>query len=413
MTLSCYTRLSIVLCLGLSLVSCNENEQPKSQPPVRNTFLQSLQGGTVTYAPNANVSGQMTPAGPRNELSLPGASLTPVTAQQQQQQSQEPPLQIPSDARWTLYCATVTGPDRFTRLAQMKAYLIANSPFKDWYVIHNEQDSTLFYGFFRSIETNEDPRAAAAAHAQRKAVAEWKDSTGARPFAGCFFTPISPPNPVAPAEWNLANAPANAFWSVQIMAFKDHPLRKQAAVEAVKDLRAKGVEAYYYHGQTISSVCVGAWPRQAVKEQDVAAGQAVNEDDAVMVSNVPLPERYKNARLKTADGQRLVSYAQRVEIADPSLSATIKQYPQHAVNYEFHSRKVKAEDGKVVDVPDPSFLVIIPREEPSGLSDTGGGAAGQGVQGFLNPSGNRTNAAERAAEPTLPAGAGRLRGLGN
>jgi hypothetical protein len=404
-----FWRLATVFCLGLALASCNENEQPKPQTAQPNSFLRSLQGGTVTYSPNANVNGQVAMTS-HPELSLPGAGLTPVTAQQ----SAEPPLQIPSDARWTLYCASVSGPDRFTRIAQMKAFLIANSPFKDWYVIHNEQDSTLFYGFFRSIESNEDPRAAAQAHAQRKAIGEWKDQTGNRPFAGCFFTPITPPNPVAPAEWNLANTPAKAYWSVQIMAFKDHPLRKQAAVDAVRDLRGKGIEAYYYHGQTISSVCIGAWPRQAVKEQDVASGQAVNEDDAVMVSNVPLPDRYRNARIRTNDGQRLVSFAQRVEIADPSLDATFKQYPQHAVNYEFHSRKVKGEDGKVVDVADPSFLVVIPHEEPSALSGNSGVAGERpGTPGFANPSGTRGSSADHPADANLPPGAGRLRGLGN
>jgi hypothetical protein len=37
-------------------------------------------------------------------------------------------------------------------MTQMKAYLLAKSPFKDWYVVHNEQNSTLFYGFYNSIE---------------------------------------------------------------------------------------------------------------------------------------------------------------------------------------------------------------------------------------------------------------------
>jgi len=190
---------------------------------------------------------------------------------------------------------------------------------------------------------------------------------------------------------------------VQIMAFKDNPLRKQAAVDAVKDFRGKGVEAYYYHGDTISSVCIGAWPRQAIKEQESVTGQATNEDDTVLVSNVPLPARYKNARMRTADGKKIVAYAQRVEVADPSLQATFDKYPDHAVNYEFQSRKVKLADGSQVDMPTPSFLVVIPRAQPSALS-------GNGLQATTPPT---TPATPWRASDNVPAGAGRLRGLGN
>jgi hypothetical protein len=402
------TRLVTVLAMGLGLASCNENEKPQAAAPVvpKQGFLQSLGGTPLTYnSTEANNPASAGMAGGRN-YSLPGADLTPVTAQQSPSAAaaaQQPQMNIPKDARWTLYCTSLTGPDRIARATQLKSYLLAHSPFRDWYVVHNEQDSTLFYGFYSSVERNDNPRAAERAHADRKAIGEWKDETGQRPFQACFFVPITPPNPVAPAEWNLENAPPDRYWSVQIMAFQDNALRKQAAVQAVKDLRDKGVEAYYYHGETISSVCVGSWPRQAVKQQESDSGRAMNEDDAVLVSNVPLPARFKNARLRTADGKRVVSYAQRVEIADPSLQATFNQFPDHAVNYEIQRRKIKDDDGKVHDVSDPSFLVVIPRPEASALS-------GNGLQNF-NGVGN--GMAPRPGSDNTPAGAARLRGVGN
>ena len=405
-TLRKLTGVATVLTLGLGLASCNENEKPQGNPPTRqSSLLQSLQQGQVTYSNNVGTPGAPAPmTGPRT-FTMPGADLTPVTQQQSAAAVQEAQITIPKDARWSLYCASVTGPDRIARTTQLKTYLTSSTRFKDWYVVHNEQESTLFHGFYSSVEKSADPRGAARAHADKKGIGEWKDENGDRPFQACFFTPITPPNPVAPAEWNLENAPPTGYWSVQIMAFKDHPLRKQAAVDAVKDMRSKGIEAFYYHGQTISSVCVGAWPRHAIKEQEVDSGEATNEDDAVMVSNVPLPARYKNARIKTNDGKRLVSYAQRVEIADPSLQATFRQYPEHAVNYEIHTRKVQAADGTQHDVVTPSFLVVIPRAQPSALS-------GNGMQNMTNPGGDGS-AAWRSSEPSLPAGAGRLRGLGN
>jgi hypothetical protein len=413
LTLRKFTGVATVLLLGLGLASCNENEKPQPAAQQPKGFLRGLQGGQVTYsggvgAPDGAGGTNGTPGagmtGPRN-FTMPGADLTPVTAQQGAGATERAPLNIPKDARWSLYCASLSGADRIARTTQLKAYLTARSPFKDWYVVHNEQESTLFHGFYPAIETAENPRAAARAQAERKAIQEWKDENGDKPFAGAFFTPITPPNPVAPAEWNLENAPADGYWSVQIMAFKDNALRKQAAVDAVKDFRAKGVEAYYYHGQTISSVCIGAWPRQALKEQEVDKGEATNEDDTVLVSNVPLPARYKNARLRTADGKKIVAYAQRVEIADPSLQATFNQYPDHAVNYEFQTRKVKLADGSMQDLPTPSFLVIIPRAQPSALS-------GNGMQNVPPPQG-AVGTPWQPGNSSTPAGAGRLRGLGN
>ena len=83
----------------------------------------------------------------------------------------------------------------------------------------------------------------------RKRSPSGRTRTGTSRSQGCFFTPITPPTPagaggVEPGE----RAAGRSYWSVQITAFKDNPLRKQAAVDAVKELRAKGVEAYYYHG---------------------------------------------------------------------------------------------------------------------------------------------------------------------
>jgi cell division septation protein DedD len=315
----------------------------------------------------------------------------------------EPAVTIPKDAKWTLYCASLSGADRVARAAQLKAYLIANTPFKDWYIVHNERDSTLFYGFYSEVEKSLRG-SAAKAHQDRNAISEWKDEKGERPFVTCFFTPITPADPTAPAEWNLVNAPQRAYWSVQIAAFKDNPQRKAAATDMVRELRARNVEAYYFHGTSISSVCIGAWPANALKEQDTDMAEAqVNQDDVAMVSSDPLPERYKNARMKTRDGQKIVPFAQRVEIADVSLKATLKEYPEHFVNYEAPKKVVKDADGVQREVVSPSFLVKIPRDDPNFLN--GGGTAA----GLLNPTGlPGGDARQRPAAGTTP-----LRGLGN
>jgi hypothetical protein len=395
------TSFIAAVLIACTLSACNENQPPKAQtPPARtNALYQALREGNTTYS--SNVANQQ----PAQRPLLPGASAVAVGGRGGTAAAAEPAVQIPQGARWTLYCAALAGPDRFSRMTQMKAYLLAKSPFKDWYVVHNEQNSTLFYGFYNSIEKSD--RAAAKAHDDQKRISEWKDETGERPFATCFFTAVTPPTPDAPAEWNLASAPPRAYWSVQIAAFKDNPQRKEAAVSMVKQLRDKGVEAYYYHGSAISSVCIGTWPADAIKEQDIDGSHAVaDQDDAMLIVDHPLPARYQNAHLKTSDGQRLIPYAQRTDIVDKSLIATLHDYPYHYVNYEATSKKVKNADGKMVDRISPSFLIKVPHEAPSLLN-------GGGVGGFLN--------ADNAAPPApvapvnsnrTPAGAGRLRGIG-
>src|SRR3954452_13148537 len=144
-TLRNLTGIATVLTLGLGLSSCNENEKPQPAAQQPKGFLRSLQQGQVTYSGGAGAPGTGGAAGagmtgPRN-FAMPGADLTPVTAQQSAASGQaaQPQITIPKDARWSLYCASLSGPDRIARTTQLKAYLTSRSPFKDWYVVHNEQ----------------------------------------------------------------------------------------------------------------------------------------------------------------------------------------------------------------------------------------------------------------------------------
>ena len=52
---------------------------------------------------------------------------------------------LPKDAQWTLYCRVVPGPDHVTRANAYKEDLIHNTSMKDWYVIHEEDRSVLYY----------------------------------------------------------------------------------------------------------------------------------------------------------------------------------------------------------------------------------------------------------------------------
>lgn len=300
----------------------------------------------------------------------------------------------PKDARWTLYCQAIHGPDHVDRAKAIKTRLVEASPLKDWYVIHQESESILYYGFYRSINDPKDKRESDRAQRDRKAIVESvQDTQGNAMFAQCFFVEAASPDPAAPPEWDLRNA--DGYWSVEIGVYKDSPQRKQAAVEAVRAARNEGVPAYYFHGPTASSVCIGNWPRDAVREQEESAAVAADPTQDVLI--LPQPINIPgNVEIRNTEGQRVKAMAPRIEPVDPSLVATIAKYPSHAVNGEVTVDHVPdPATGKTTPAPKPSLLVRIPKEGPSLLRQN------QPPPTLVGP-----------ASPSDRPGAGRLRSIG-
>ena len=125
-----------------------------------------------------------------------------------------------------------------------------------------------------------------------------------------------------------------------------------------------GIEAYYFHGESTSSVCIGAWPRFAVKEGDAHADEAstTRTDDLIVVMNKPLPP-HTSKTLRTAEGQEVKPFVvARADVLDESLQQVLATYP-HAVNGENIRRAViDPATQKPVMRDEPSFLVVIPRK---------------------------------------------------
>lgn len=396
-------RTSFTFVAGLVLVaaSCTENQPAKTEaPPAQNrpAFLQSLQGGQVTYSGNVDPSQMNRQGGP--DLSTMGVS---PNAQNGPVAKEAPPT-IPTDARWTLFCTAMQGPDRFARMQQFVTFLRGNTPFKEWYTVDQDGAITLFYGFYSDVEINSVKKPSASAfkaHDDRRKLNDWKNAAGERPFAAAFFTPIVAPDPAAPADWSLANTPPTMVWSLQIAAFKDNPKRKEAAVEFVKELRGKGVEAYYHHGSTVSSVCIGAWPKTALREQefDGSTARFFNEEDALLVTNTDLPPGVKRRDLRDPQGNKVQTLTEQVDVLDKSLLATMKEYPHQFLNYEPVARRVLGADNKTKIVPAPSFIVKIPHVEAGGIG---------GADQFMT---NRP--APTQTSPNRQPGTGTLRGIGN
>jgi len=243
------------------------------------------------------------------------------------------------------------------------------SSMKDWYVIHSEGESILYYGYYRSTNDPKDKKESDRAKADHAAIDKIVDAAGEKLFSHSFFVEVNSPDPSAPPEWDLRKAPG--FWSVEIAVYKDSPQRKQAAVDSVRDARKQGVEAYYYHGPTASSVCIGSWPKDAVREEVVRddpgdPGRIVAPDSKHDVVVLPQPLD-PGMQIRNRDGEQVRELTPRTEIVDPSLLATMAKYPNHAVNGDVFVDRVPdpTTPGKTIEVPKQSVLVPIPHETAS------------------------------------------------
>src|SRR5215208_2762827 len=195
---------------------------------------------------------------PRNNIA---SNSTPQSAQQ----ASDPLPTIPKDAEWTILCATFSGPDHASQARAARSNLINQTKMRDWYIIHGQGQTTLYYGFYRSINDPKDAKETARAQNDRKTIAALSDpASGARLFPAVILTKLDTPDPSSPPEWDLTRA--QGMYSLQIAVYKDSPDRRAAAVDVVRAARTQGYDAYYYHGPTSSSVCIGAWPESAVRE---------------------------------------------------------------------------------------------------------------------------------------------------
>lgn len=335
-----------LLLIGLSLgvASCGGDAQPSSdnraagqsqsavamnrvQPPTR-TQSQAAAGST---APKGNSKGDVPPA----------------------------------DAQYTIFCQVVRGPGHVQRSMELKQDLIHETGRDGWHLIHGADDSKIYFGYYRTFNDPEhEPQETARAQRDRIFIQGLKDPLGELRFRDSLFEPVGSPDPEAPREWDLANTPPNEFWSLQVGAYQGSPERKKYAVDAVRDMRAHGIEAYYFHGDTISSVCVGAWPRLAVKEQDVRDdAHATDPSQTILViGGTTLPPGV-DPHVYDKDGRPMLMLAPKLEIVDESMKSAMKQYPNHAVNGEIHGKIVKGQT-----IPDPSFLVQIPHDPNAGVA---------------------------------------------
>jgi hypothetical protein len=402
----------LLLAIGLTAISCTENSPPakpdgnpnavlpsemkllqQPAPGSEQTIVRSSPGVTVDMGtPNAPAAAP-TPTTPQATAATPA---NPAAAAPEQIASATPSARVPSavapaaqpkpkpavpqgdavtppaDAHWTLLVAAFDGPAHIEQARAAREQLKAATNSNKFYVVHEETKSTIYYGFYKEIDSNS--KDSKQAQADKDYLKSLKTTDGQSPLSMVYFTPVAGQDPQAPAEWDLAKIGRSPdhYWSLQIAAYTsdgraeapgDVADRKTAAVESVRELRKHGYEAYFYHGDTISSVCIGAWPENSVKRQDGgdAAGNAatVNPHQPILVA----PELPKGVtEVRTPEGEKVKALAPKLEVLNPKMLAAMKQFPTHALN-GYDIMREYGSGAKKQTLPDPSVIVLLPEKK--------------------------------------------------
>ncbi|HLL91133.1 MAG TPA: hypothetical protein VK324_17670 [Tepidisphaeraceae bacterium] len=318
----------------------------------------------------------------------------------QQKAATAPPAAV-DGARKTLFCLSINTPDHVRQANDLKQQLLTSTNMPDWYVVHTDAASIVYYGYYKAID-KANPAEARRAKADLEKIRTIANARGEKMFRGAVFVETGTDDPAAPADWNLANLPADKFWTLLVADFVDIPNRKEAAVDAVREARKLGYDAYFYHGPTASSVYVGAWPRNAIREQDADQAATYNPDQPILVSPEPLPRKVRETDTREIDWgavylggkggskQRMKVITPRVEITDASLRRTMEDtnLQRYALNG--------------AQTPDPPALTDVTEIRRNGAGPRPGGAADLASSPLLDGGG-----ADDAAT-----GVGRLRGVG-
>ena len=156
--------------------------------------------------------------------------------------------EIPKDAIWTIYCRSFAGPMRIQQAKVVKDQVTKSSGMKQWHVIHLNDESTLYYGYYRAVSLDSDEsglrKDAQRAQEDLKKIKAIQDAEQNPVFPLVGFVALPNPGSEGPPEWDLHNLPADRYWTLYVGVYKDNPDRKKAAVEAVRVLRNEGKEAY-------------------------------------------------------------------------------------------------------------------------------------------------------------------------
>jgi hypothetical protein len=289
---------------------------------------------------------------------LPFAAASGGPSESIRAQAAESSVRIPVGAMYTIACATFSGPDHVAIGQAMKARLMeiaALKAMKDWYLVHSNNQTVLYYGFYgdTDADTREARQDAERFRTDRKAISSLMNlTTNERLFPLAAKVPLDRDSADGPPQWNLVAS--KGVWTLAVATFVTGN-RRLNAVDCCKRARELGYEAYYHHGDAASSVYIGSWPEQALKVTTTRQ-EAEDPNQPVLVLGPGMPQ--VSGRVVMGKEEMAV-VQQKVEILDPSMRQAIRECPYHAIDGELLKRKQRI-GTEFRMVPDASFLVRIP-----------------------------------------------------
>ncbi|MGC4031575.1 MAG: hypothetical protein QM754_07555 [Tepidisphaeraceae bacterium] len=329
---------------------------------------------------------------------------------------------IPPNARYTIVCTSFTGAGHVQSARQSKENLVRATGKNEFYIIHDEAQSTLYYGYYRERDRVLDPAEAGRSLRDLEYLRSLVQN-GQRIFSP-LVVPLPTPDPIAPPEYDLAkvdadkdpNDPTRRFWTIVIADYSNDVIidgkgRKQIVIEAVTEARKMGIEAYFYNGPHSSSVCIGAWPRKAIREQEADIAQTpealADNGQELLVADRRLTDGEMEEIKKT--GRDIKVMEKKVEVDDPSLLQIWSKYKDYSLNGNIEMLvSTDPKTGEKKRRPKETFLAIIPREKP--------------VQSILAGGSQPPQQQEMQSMPQMPnpltpgasgtSGAGQLRSIG-
>ena len=182
-----------------------------------------------------------------------------------------------SEDTWAIRCLTLHGPSRFKLADSYAAALKQVSGLQPnlVQVFHEADETVVYYGRYRQrYDAKTDTESFQPDHLRdidliRHLSMNVRDASAGTRMVWPFQLATMGTLPVGRGthpEWLLANAPG--YYSLQVAVFYNSEQmrrRKYAAEQYCKLLREQGQEAYYDHGPVNSSVCIGAFPEEAIQ----------------------------------------------------------------------------------------------------------------------------------------------------
>lgn len=242
-------------------------------------------------------------------------------------------------------CASLRGPQRFDQAKKCQESLRKVRGLKDSLIAVFDEDgvSTVYYGKYKLIydpktgKESYDPDPTKDLELIRSLSVRMRGADGREsdvwPFRLLTMATLPGP-PCRYPEWELSRNPGT--YSLQVGVFYNTGQflqRKKAAEEYCKLLRDQKEEAWFHHGTTNSSVCIGSFPKDAI--------QSFRRENPL----TGVLEFYN-------------------KITDEKLLALQKRFPYNYHNgHIFKQKTTDPKTGKRTDEPHQSFPVQVPRPE--------------------------------------------------